>query len=151
MTSAYELSGLVQDEVSGWEGVVTRPHRFGGIEFRLGRRELGHLHLSNAMLDVPFAKKIREVVVAEGRAGPHHVLPETGWITFYVTSEEEVEGAVWLLRLSYLFHLARQPNQVPSVKVSHELAALRLSPALDAVFDRLSARRRLSAGTESES
>lgn len=26
-----------------WEGVTASPHRFGGTEFRLGRREIGHI------------------------------------------------------------------------------------------------------------
>jgi Family of unknown function (DUF5519) len=32
----------VRAAVASWQGVTTHDHRFGGIEFRLGRRELGH-------------------------------------------------------------------------------------------------------------
>ncbi len=28
----------------GWPGVTAHPHRFGGMEYRLGKRELGHIH-----------------------------------------------------------------------------------------------------------
>jgi Luciferase len=31
-------------EISAWPDVTIGPHRFGGIEFRLGKREMGHLH-----------------------------------------------------------------------------------------------------------
>ena len=32
-------------EISEWPNVTVAPHRFGGVEFRVGRREeLGHLH-----------------------------------------------------------------------------------------------------------
>jgi Family of unknown function (DUF5519) len=34
----------VRAAVASWDGVTTHDHRFGGIEFRVGRRELGHLH-----------------------------------------------------------------------------------------------------------
>ncbi|MGH2605797.1 MAG: luciferase family protein, partial [Anaerolineales bacterium] len=27
-----------------WPGVTAHPHRFGGTEYRLGRREFGHVH-----------------------------------------------------------------------------------------------------------
>ncbi len=30
--------------VSSWPGVTAHPHRFGGMEYRLGKRELGHIH-----------------------------------------------------------------------------------------------------------
>jgi hypothetical protein len=39
--------------------------------------------------------------VAEGRAEPHHVLPESGWVSVRLTGEAGVENAIALLRLSY--------------------------------------------------
>ena len=41
--------------VSGWDDVEIRPHRYGGHEFRLGKRELGHIH-GDALVDIPFPK-----------------------------------------------------------------------------------------------
>ncbi len=38
------ITAQIRDEVVSWEGVTTASHRFGGIEFRVGRHELGHLH-----------------------------------------------------------------------------------------------------------
>ena len=68
-----------------WDGMAAAPHRFGGTEYRLGTREIGHIH-GDHMLDIPFPKKVRDDVVAAGRAEPHHLLPETGWISFYLGS-----------------------------------------------------------------
>src|SRR4029079_13068066 len=68
-------------EVSNWPGVTVTPHRFGGVEFRVGRRELGHLH-GNRLADLPFPRSVREELVASGRAQTHHVLPESGWVSF---------------------------------------------------------------------
>ena len=53
----------IEREVGAWEGVVVRPHRFGGVEFTVGRREIGHLHGSR-LADIPFPVAIREQLVA---------------------------------------------------------------------------------------
>jgi len=66
----------IADEVSSWEGVTTHPHRFGGVEFRLGKRELGHLH-GDRLADIPFPKRVRDELIAADRARPHHVLPDS--------------------------------------------------------------------------
>ena len=60
---------LIEHEIAGWEGVSVEPHRFGGVEFRVGRRELGHLH-RGGLADLPFPVKVRERLVAEGKAVP---------------------------------------------------------------------------------
>ena len=86
--------------VLGWPGVEVVPHRFGGREFRVGRRELGHIH-GDRLLDVPFPVRIREQLVREGRALPHHVLPESGWVSFAIRSVADVPRAIELLRLNY--------------------------------------------------
>jgi hypothetical protein len=80
----------VRQAVASWEGVTTHDHRFGGIEFRLGRRELGHLHRSFA--DLPFPRRIRDELVRAGRAKPHHILPEFGWVTVPMRTATEVYG-----------------------------------------------------------
>ena len=41
------------------------------------------------------------LIVAAGRAQPHHILPETGWVSFYLRHESDVEQAIALLRESY--------------------------------------------------
>ena len=90
----------IRREVLGWPGVEEAPHRFGGVEFRLGRRELGHLH-GDRLADLPFPVRVREELIREGRARPHPVLPESGWVSYPIRGEEDVPGAVALFRLSY--------------------------------------------------
>jgi hypothetical protein len=89
----------VRAEVATWDGVTTHEHRFGGIEFRLGRRELGHLHATFA--DLPFPRVIRDELIAAGRARPHHVLPDSGWVTAPMRTASEVAGVIDLFRLNY--------------------------------------------------
>lgn len=90
----------IEGEVAGWPGVEARPHRFDGVEFRVRGHEIGHLH-GDSLADLPFPKRVREGLVAEGKARPHHVLPETGWTSYRIRGPEDVEGALELFRLNY--------------------------------------------------
>ncbi|MGA9406020.1 MAG: luciferase family protein [Bacteroidota bacterium] len=95
----------IHQTVTAWEGVASQPHRFGGIEFRFGNRELGHLH-GGALLDIPFPRKVRNELVNSGRVAPHHILPESGWVSFYIRQEEDIDEAIGLLSLA--FELAKK-------------------------------------------
>ena len=86
--------------VRAWAGVEAVPHRFGGVEFRVGRRELGHLH-GDRIADLPFPRRVRDELIAEGRARRHHVLPDSGWVTTSIRSDSEVENAIDLFRMAY--------------------------------------------------
>jgi len=91
---------LIKATVSSWEGISAHPHRFGGVEYRLGGREIGHVH-GDQLVDIPFPTRIRNELVASQQAIPHHVLPESGWISFYIRKPDDVEKAIGLLRRSY--------------------------------------------------
>lgn len=89
----------VRAAVAAWDGVTVHEHRHGGIEFRVGRRELGHLHPRFA--DLPFARPVRDELVASGQARPHHVVPESGWVTVPMRNAVEAAHVIALLRRSY--------------------------------------------------
>jgi hypothetical protein len=95
-----DIAGRIAAEVLSWEGVTEHEHRFGGREFRLGRRELGHLH-GDRLADLPFRKVVRDMLVETGRALPHHVLPESGWVSRPIADEEDVVEVIELFRLAY--------------------------------------------------
>jgi Ni,Fe-hydrogenase I large subunit len=90
----------INEAVTNWAGVAAHPHRFGGIEYRVGRREIGHIH-GDYLVDIPFPTKIREEIVTAGRADPHHILPDSGWVSFYIREPADVERAIELLQQSY--------------------------------------------------
>jgi hypothetical protein len=101
MTMSIHGAGqTITAAVQGWEGVTTKPHRFGGTEYLLGTREIGHVH-GDTLVDIPFPTRVKEELVAAGDAMPHHVLPESGWVSFYVREPEDVAKATALLRRSY--------------------------------------------------
>jgi Family of unknown function (DUF5519) len=93
-------SDRIRRELERWPGVSTVPHRFGGIEFRVDRRELGHLH-GDRLADIPFPRSIRNELVAAGRAQAHHVLPESGWVSRYIRGPEDVSDVIDLFRYAY--------------------------------------------------
>jgi hypothetical protein len=94
-----DIGARIEREVGSWEGVSVHPHRFGGVEFRLGRRELGHIHAqhdgSGGWADLPFTARIREMMVETGRAQPHR-FGVRGWV-----SADLDDDTVELFRLSY--------------------------------------------------
>ena len=94
------IAARIEREVGSWEGVTVAPHRFGGVEFSVGRRELGHLHGSR-LADLPFPVPIRKELVAAGRAEPHHILPESGWVSFRIRTDVDADAAIALFRLNY--------------------------------------------------
>jgi hypothetical protein len=96
---AGDARHAVVSEVSSWKGVTVHDHRFGGVELRFGRRELGHLHPRFA--DLPFPRRIRDELVAAGRAQPHHILPRSGWVTVPMENRSDVGGVIVLFRLNY--------------------------------------------------
>jgi hypothetical protein len=98
--TAMNALDAIRTEVLGWPGVTEEPHRFGGVEFRLGKRELGHLH-GDYLADLPFPVRVREELVAQGRAMPHHILPQSGWVSYPIRDASAIPGALDLFRLAY--------------------------------------------------
>jgi len=90
----------IQIELLSWPHVEAHPHRFGGTEYRIGKRELGHIH-GDYLVDIPFPTKVRDEVVGAGLAEPHHLLPHTGWVSLYLRETADVDRAVELFRRSF--------------------------------------------------
>ncbi|WP_433625420.1 luciferase family protein [Halomicrococcus sp. NG-SE-24] len=129
------------DEVSNWPHVTAGQHRFGGTEFRVGPREIGHVH-AWWMLDIAYLRKLRDVLVEEGQTRTHHLLAESGWTTYHVGSVDDYDHARWLLRLSYLYHVGVLQGtpageaELADVDVESELDEMAVSDAVRAAFER---------------
>ncbi len=108
------IAELIEYEVMSWPNVEKRPHRFGGIEFRINGHEIGHLH-GNRQADLPFSVPVREELVAAGRASLHHIFPQTGWVSYYIKGPESVPGLIELFRLNYERY--NRPRESSATKV----------------------------------
>jgi hypothetical protein len=120
-----ELKKL-EEEVASWPHVTVHAHRYAGREFRFDRAEIGHAHVGG-IVDIPFTRAIHDALLEEGHAGKHHWVPDSGWVTFHMRKEKDLERALWLLRLSYLRYALRA-DQNPRALFEKEREELGLSP-----------------------
>lgn len=105
MTSKRGLPSIdvfdrVSSEVMSWPGVTSQPHRFGGVEFDVNKRQMGHMH-SGRFADLPFPMSVRNELVKSGTALPHHVLPHSGWVTFLINDKKDVDSLIKMFRMQY--------------------------------------------------
>ena len=98
--SSESVAQQIHRQVASWPGVAVHAHGQGIVFFHVGRREIGHLH-GNRLADVPFPVRIREQLVAARKADVHYLHPESGWISYYIRSEEDVGPIIELFRLNY--------------------------------------------------
>jgi hypothetical protein len=91
----------IKNEILSWPGVTAKQYRFGGIEFRLKKREMGHIH-GDRLVDLAFPMKTRNELVNSGFVSPHHVLPQSGWVSYWINNgEEDVLSVIRLFRMRY--------------------------------------------------
>ena len=94
-------------EVGSWPDVELADHRFGGVAFIVGRREIGHLH-GDRLCDLALPKDVRAEYLAAGRITPHNALPDhPGLASVRLRQPGAVETAIELLRLNYDRAVAR--------------------------------------------
>ena len=86
------------------DAIQRHPHRFGGIGFFLETTEIGHLH-GNGLLDLFIGKSNQTEEVRAGRALPHHVFPESGWVSFWLRTPADVGPALELFELARAYRL----------------------------------------------
>jgi hypothetical protein len=90
------LESLVA-ELDSWPEVRWQLHRFGGIEWRLDGREIGHVH-GNGVLDVLLPTRAEaEAAILARRAHPHHTHPATAWVSLSVEDRATLRVALGLL------------------------------------------------------
>lgn len=91
----------ITEEVTSWPGVEAGPGRRGEFAFRIGRREIGHLHGDHAA-HFTFPKAIWDGLMREGRIEPHPVFPTArGPAARRIRSDEDIADVLALMRLNY--------------------------------------------------
>jgi len=110
----------ITETVTGWQNVTAGPHRFGGVEYQLGKREIGHIH-GDTLVDIPFPTAVRDEIVAAGEASPHHILPDSGWISLPIRKPNDVDQAIRLLHRSYRLAQEQAARRRPEQKAQHDI------------------------------
>ncbi len=110
-----ELLASIEREVVSWPGVSTGGTGRGGLQFRYGKVELGHLH-GSSFADLPFPKKVRDELIEQGRASVHDPLPDSGWVRRRMYGPDDAEAVIELFRMNYDRAKARAVRRVASEK-----------------------------------
>ena len=101
MSESKTASEWITEEVTSWPGVEAGMGDRGEFGFRVGRREIGHLHGDHAA-HFGFPKEVGARLREEGRVGPHPVAPDkTAWASRRIENEADVRDVIELLRLNY--------------------------------------------------
>ena len=92
---------IITDEVLAWTGVTAGHGERGEFSFKVGRREIGHLH-GDRVLHIGFPKDVWQELYDAGRIDYHPVFPtKKGWASRAIRSEDDVRDVIALLRLNY--------------------------------------------------
>jgi hypothetical protein len=101
MANTQTASEQIIEEVTSWPGIEAGPGRRGEFAFKLGRREIGHLHGDHAA-HFFFPKQVWTELMEEGRIVHHPVFPgRQGPAARRIEDEADVRDVIALLRLNY--------------------------------------------------
>jgi Luciferase len=128
-----QLLKKLEDTVASWPQISVHPHRFGGHEFRFAHAEVGHAH-DGGIVDIPFPRSIRDALLAAGLAEEHRWVPNSGWATFRIRSDKDLQHAVWLMRLSY-FRYALKTAADPHELFAEASRELRLTAPFHSLLE----------------
>ena len=100
-TTSMTASARITAEVTSWPGVTAGDGERGEFGFRVGRREIGHLH-GDRVLHIGFPKAVWHELHDAGRIDYHPVFPgKPGYASRALETDADVEDAIALLRLNY--------------------------------------------------
>ncbi len=94
-------SEQITREVTSWPGVEAGNGTRGEFAFRVGRREIGHLH-GDHVAHFGFPKDVWQELFDEGRIDYHPVFPgKPGYGARRIENEEDIGDVIELMRLNY--------------------------------------------------
>lgn len=101
MSASGTASERITAEVTVWPGVEAGPGDRGEFAFKIGRRELGHLH-GDQVAHFGFPKQVWVDLYDQGRIDYHPIFPgRPGYGARRIETDEDVRDVIALLRLNY--------------------------------------------------
>ena len=101
MRSANGPGAQITAVVVAWPGVEAGPGTRGEFAFRVGGKEIGHLHGDHAA-HFGFPKQVWRELRDDGRIEPHPVFPDReGPASHRIADEQDVREVIDLMRLNY--------------------------------------------------
>jgi Luciferase len=99
--SEQRASERITEEVTSWPGVVAGPGKRGEFAFKVGAREIGHLHGDHAA-HFGFPKAVWHELFQQGRVDYHPVFPDRpGFGARTIRTDDDVDDVSALMRLNY--------------------------------------------------
>ncbi|MFL5822177.1 MAG: luciferase family protein [Solirubrobacteraceae bacterium] len=112
MTTTTSPSERITEEVTSWPGVEAGPGRRGEFAFRVGPREIGHLH-GDRSAHFSFPKDVWRELSERGRITEHPVFPgRVGPAARRIETDADVRDVISLMRLNYDRITASTPSPV---------------------------------------
>jgi hypothetical protein len=107
MTQSPSASELIIEEATSWPGVTAAPGDRGELSFKVGRREIGHLHGDRAA-HFGFPKPVWAELYEQGRIVHHPVFPDQpGFGARRIDDDADIRDVIALLRINYDRVIAR--------------------------------------------
>jgi len=101
MKTTRGVSRQIIEAVTSWPEVEAGPGRRGELSFKIGAREIGHLHGDQAA-HFNFPKDVWTELHDEGRIVEHPVFPgKVGPAARRIEGPADVEDVIALMRLNY--------------------------------------------------
>src|SRR4051794_18918324 len=101
MSESATASRRITEEVTSWPGVEAGPGRRGEFAFRVGRREIGHLHGDHAA-HFSFPKEVWAELYEQGQIVHHPVFPrKEGPAARRIEDDADVDDVIRMMRMNY--------------------------------------------------
>ncbi len=112
MTGTQTPSQRIREEVAAWPRVETVYGRRGELAFKVGRRELGHVH-GDHTVHFAFPKDVWFELKEQNRITEHPVFPrKPGPALRRIDDDADVHDVIELMRLNY-HRIVNHPTAVP--------------------------------------
>jgi hypothetical protein len=101
MSDAQRPSERITERVTSWPGVVAGPGTRGEFAFKVGGREIGHLH-GDEVAHFGFPKEVWTSLFEQQRIDYHPVFPgRPGFGARRIEDDADVEDVIALMRVNY--------------------------------------------------
>ena len=101
MSEAGPNTQRIVAEVTSWPGVEVDTEELGELSFKVGRREIGHLH-GEHVAHFSFPRTTWTVLAEQHRIVPHPVFPDKrGPAERRIATEADIRDVIELLRFNY--------------------------------------------------
>jgi len=101
MNEPGRISQTITAAVTSWPGVVVDDGELGELSFKVGRREIGHLH-GEHVAHFSFPRTTWVALIEQHRIVPHPVFPDKrGPAERRIVTEADLVDVIELLRFNY--------------------------------------------------